>query len=61
MSQIGIPTLIFIILIGVFLFGPNKLPELGNSLGRTLKEFKLGTKVDDENDENDENDKEKNE
>lgn len=50
MSQIGFPTLIFIILIAFLVFGPKKLPELGRAFGNTLKEFKSATKglVDDE-------------
>lgn len=34
------PELIFIGLIGVLLFGANKLPELGKSVANTIKEFK---------------------
>lgn len=43
-SQIGLPTLLFIILIALLLFGPNKLPELGRAFGKTLREFKKGAK-----------------
>lgn len=43
-GNIGLPTLLFIILIALLLFGPNKLPELGRALGKTLREFKKGTK-----------------
>ncbi|MDP2865365.1 MAG: twin-arginine translocase TatA/TatE family subunit [Elusimicrobiota bacterium] len=34
------PELLFIGLIGVLLFGANKLPELGKSVANTIKEFK---------------------
>ncbi len=34
------PELLFIGLIGVLLFGANKLPELGRSVATTIKEFK---------------------
>lgn len=44
MSQIGFPTLIFIILVALLLFGPSKLPELGRAFGKTLREFKKGAK-----------------
>lgn len=44
MAQIGLPTLIFIILIALLLFGPSKLPELGRAFGKTLREFKKGAK-----------------
>ncbi|WP_425435329.1 twin-arginine translocase TatA/TatE family subunit [Marininema halotolerans] len=36
----GMPGLILIILVALLLFGPKKLPELGRSAGRTLREFK---------------------
>jgi len=44
LGNIGLPTLLFIILIALLLFGPNKLPELGRALGKTLREFKKGAK-----------------
>lgn len=44
LGNIGLPTLLFIVLIALLLFGPNKLPELGRAFGRTLREFKKGTK-----------------
>ncbi|SFS73069.1 sec-independent protein translocase protein TatA [Marininema halotolerans] len=40
LSQMGMPGLILIILVALLLFGPKKLPELGRSAGRTLREFK---------------------
>ena len=40
MSGIGTPGLIVILLVAVLLFGPKKLPELGASIGKTIKEFK---------------------
>ncbi|MDV2580780.1 twin-arginine translocase TatA/TatE family subunit [Alkalibacillus haloalkaliphilus] len=40
---IGVPGLILIILILLIIFGPKKLPELGQALGQTLKEFKKST------------------
>jgi len=44
MSQIGLPGMILIVLIALLLFGPKKLPELGRAFGRTLREFKEGTR-----------------
>ena len=44
MSQIGLPGIILIVLIALLLFGPKKLPELGRAFGRTLREFKEGTR-----------------
>lgn len=43
-ANIGIPGLILIIVILLIIFGPSKLPELGKSVGQTLKEFKKSTK-----------------
>ena len=40
MGSIGFGEIFFIVLIAAVIFGPNKLPELGRSLGKTVKEFK---------------------
>ncbi|HLR75686.1 MAG TPA: twin-arginine translocase TatA/TatE family subunit [Virgibacillus sp.] len=39
-SNIGIPGLILIFVIALFIFGPNKLPEIGKAAGQTIQEFK---------------------
>jgi len=44
MANIGIPSLILILVIALLIFGPNKLPELGQAVGKTLSEFKKATK-----------------
>ncbi|WP_078598325.1 twin-arginine translocase TatA/TatE family subunit [Evansella clarkii] len=44
MGNIGPASLVLIVIIALLLFGPNKLPELGRAFGRTLKEFKDGTR-----------------
>lgn len=44
LSNIGIPGLILILVIALIVFGPNKLPEIGRALGRTLTEFKSASK-----------------
>ena len=36
--------IIIVIIVAVLIFGANKLPEMGRSLGRTINEFKQGTK-----------------
>ena len=36
--------IIIVIIVAVLIFGANKLPEMGRSLGRTISEFKQGTK-----------------
>lgn len=40
MFGIGVPELILILVIGLVVFGPGKLPAVGNALGRSLREFK---------------------
>lgn len=44
LSGIGTTGFILIVLIALLLFGPNKLPELGRAIGRTLREFKEGAR-----------------
>lgn len=44
MSNIGPVGILIIVLVALILFGPQKLPELGRAFGRTLREFKEGTK-----------------
>lgn len=44
------PTVAVIVLvIALILFGPGKLPELGKSLGRGIKEFKQASNEDEKN------------
>lgn len=44
LSNIGFPGLILIIIFALIVFGPKRLPELGKSMGKTLREFKSATK-----------------
>ena len=44
MAQIGVPSLILILVVALIVFGPAKLPEIGKAAGNTLKEFKNATK-----------------
>jgi TatA/E family protein of Tat protein translocase len=41
--QLGFPEIIMIFIIALLVFGPKKLPELGKSLGKGLREFKKAT------------------
>ena len=44
MFGIGISELLVILLVCLLLFGANKLPEIGKSLGEGLREFKKSVK-----------------
>lgn len=39
-TRLGAPELIVILGVGLLLFGPKKLPELGKSFGETIRQFK---------------------
>lgn len=38
--RIGMPELIIVLVIALLIFGPKKLPELGQSLGKAIRGFK---------------------
>ena len=40
MFGIGVPELILILIVGLIVFGPGKLPEAGRALGKGIREFK---------------------
>jgi sec-independent protein translocase protein TatA len=42
-GSLGLPEIIVILGLALLLFGPKKLPELGRSLGKGIREFKKGT------------------
>jgi len=42
MGNIGLGEIVVLVLVVLILFGPNKLPELGKSLGKALGEFRRG-------------------
>jgi sec-independent protein translocase protein TatA len=42
MPNIGGPELVIILVIFILLFGARKLPELGSSVGKSIKNFKKG-------------------
>ena len=43
MFGIGVPELILILIIGLVVFGPGKLPEVGRAVGKSIREFKKAT------------------
>ncbi len=40
MPNVGAPELIIVLIIALIVFGPKRLPELGRSLGRGIREFR---------------------
>ena len=58
LRDIGAPGLIIIVLGALLIFGPKRLPELGQSIGKMLAVFKAAVNKTD-NDKKDEEDKTK--
>lgn len=40
MFGLGIPELLFILVLALLIFGPKRLPEIGRTLGRGMSEFR---------------------
>jgi sec-independent protein translocase protein TatA len=40
MPNIGVPELMIVLVIALIVLGPKKLPEVGRSLGKGMREFK---------------------
>lgn len=43
-TNIGVAGIVLLVILGLLLFGPSKLPQLGRAIGTTLSEFKRGAK-----------------
>lgn len=39
-ANIGVPSLILILVVALIIFGPGKLPGVGKAVGQSVKEFK---------------------
>jgi TatA/E family protein of Tat protein translocase len=40
MGSLGLPEIIFILLLALLIFGPKRLPEIGRTLGKGMAEFR---------------------
>ena len=43
MFDVGIPELVLILVVALVVFGPGKLPEVGASIGKAMREFRKAT------------------
>jgi len=43
MGSLGLPEIIFILVIALLIFGPKRLPEIGRTLGKGMAEFRKAT------------------
>ena len=51
MSSIGWQEIVIVLFIALLVFGPRKLPEMGRSLGKGIREFrKASREIQDDND-----------
>ena len=48
MPEIGIAGVIVILVVALLIFGPKRLPEIGRSLGKGMREFKDSISGEDE-------------
>ena len=51
MPNIGLPEIAIILVIALIVFGPKRLPELGRSMGKGIREFKSSLSSDKDDDE----------
>ena len=54
MPNIGFPEIVVLLVLALIIFGPKRLPELGKSLGKGIREFRSSVSGEKEEDEEDE-------
>ncbi len=42
-GNIGLPEMMIIMVVALLVFGPKKMPEIGRSIGKAIREFKKST------------------
>ncbi len=45
MFDVGVPELVLILVVALVVFGPGKLPEIGASIGKAIKDFRGATQA----------------
>ena len=50
-GNIGLPEVLVVLVIALIIFGPKRLPELGRSVGKGIREFRASISGDDDDDE----------
>ena len=51
MPNIGFPEIVVLLVLALIIFGPKRLPELGKSLGKGIREFRSSVSGDHEDEE----------
>ena len=54
MPNIGFPEIVVLLVLALIIFGPKRLPELGKSLGKGIREFRSSVSGDKEDEEDEE-------
>lgn len=53
MGRIGFTEILLIIVVALVLFGARRLPEIGSSIGKAIREFQKALKGEDQNSDKD--------
>lgn len=44
LPNLGVPEMVLILIVALMIFGPGKLPQVGKSLGKTIREFRTASR-----------------